>query len=140
MRHRTKATGALLLFGGAWTPHDLRRTGATMMGELYVMGEVIERCLNHVERNKLKRMYQRHELKAEQREAWRLLGERIALPLSAGEHENLVAPVMRAGWCWPGRTPGSPPDKQGAWCITWRNVTCPLKAPFMPWSCPVERA
>jgi hypothetical protein len=36
--------------GGGWTPHDLRRTGATMMGELGVMGEGIERCLNHVTR------------------------------------------------------------------------------------------
>jgi integrase len=90
LHNRTKATGALLLSGGAWTPHDLRRTGATMMGELGVMGEVIERCLNHVERNKLKRIYQRHELKGEQREAWRLLGKRIGLLLSAGEHENVV--------------------------------------------------
>jgi integrase len=90
LSNRTKATGALLLSGGAWTPHDLRRTGATMMGELGVMGEVIERCLNHVERNKLKRVYLRHELRAEQREAWKLLGERIASLLSAGKHENVV--------------------------------------------------
>jgi len=61
-----------------------------MMGELGVMGEVIERCLNHVEQNKLKRIYQRHELKAEQRDAWRLLGERVALLLSVEEHENIV--------------------------------------------------
>jgi hypothetical protein len=38
---------------------------------------VIEKCLNHVEANKLKRTYQRHELKAERREAWRRLGERL---------------------------------------------------------------
>ena len=61
-----------------------------MMGELGVMGEVIERCLNHVEQNKLKRIYQRHELKAEQREAWRRLGDRIALLLSADPHKNIV--------------------------------------------------
>lgn len=79
LSNRTQATGALLLAGGAWTPHDLRRTGATTMGELGVMGEVIERCLNHVEQNKLKRVYQRHELKAEQRDAWRRLGDRLAL-------------------------------------------------------------
>ncbi|MDF1817528.1 MAG: tyrosine-type recombinase/integrase [Immundisolibacteraceae bacterium] len=90
LANRTKATGALLLSGGGWTPHDLRRTGATMMGELGVMGEVIERCLNHVEGNKLKRTYQRHELKAEQREAWRLLGERLALLQSADTNENVV--------------------------------------------------
>jgi len=90
LANRTVATGTLLLSGGAWTPHDLRRTGATMMGELGVMGEVIERCLNHVEQNKLKRIYQRHELKAEQREAWRLLGDRLSLLLTSEEHENIV--------------------------------------------------
>lgn len=90
LSNRTKATGALLLSGGAWTPHDLRRTGATLMGELGVMGEVIERCLNHVEQNKLKQIYQRHELKAEQREAWRRLGDRLALLLSPEERENVV--------------------------------------------------
>ncbi len=88
--HRTKATGALLLTGGAWTPHDLRRTGATLMGELGVMGEVIERCLNHVEQNKLKRIYQRHELKAEQRDAWLRLGERLALLLASEGKGNVV--------------------------------------------------
>nr|VFK12897.1 MAG: Integrase [Candidatus Kentron sp. LPFa]VFK29153.1 MAG: Integrase [Candidatus Kentron sp. LPFa] len=90
LSNRTKATGTLLLSGGPWTPHDLRRTGATMMGESGVMGEVIERCLNHVEPNKLKRIYQRHERKAEQREAWRLLGERLTLLLTAGDHKNVL--------------------------------------------------
>ena len=79
LTNRTIATEKLLLSGGGWTPHDLRRTGATMMGELGVIGEVIERCLNHVEQNKLRRVYQRHELKAEQQEAWKLLGNRLAL-------------------------------------------------------------
>jgi len=50
---------------------------------------LIERCLNHVEPNKLKRIYQRHELKAEQREAWKRLGERLALLLD-GEFEGRV--------------------------------------------------
>jgi len=90
LSNRTKATGALLLSGGAWTPHDLRRTGATLMGELGVIGEVIERCLNHVEQNKLKRIYQRHELKAEQRDAWRRLGNRLALLLGTEDQENVV--------------------------------------------------
>ncbi|MCF6356023.1 MAG: tyrosine-type recombinase/integrase [Candidatus Polarisedimenticolaceae bacterium] len=90
LANRTMATGTLLLSGGAWTPHDLRRTGATMMGELGVMGEVIERCLNHVEQNKLKRIYQRHELKAEQKEAWRLLGERLTLLHSFDVQKNIV--------------------------------------------------
>ena len=87
--NRTKATRTLLLPGGGWTPHDLRRTGATMMGELGVMGDVIERCLNHVEQNKLKRIYQRHELKSEQREAWKLLGDRLSLLTSKGASSNV---------------------------------------------------
>jgi hypothetical protein len=33
---------------GEWTPHDLRRTGATMMQVLGVMPEVIDRCQNQV--------------------------------------------------------------------------------------------
>ena len=90
LANRAKAAGTLLLTGGNWTPHDLRRTGATMMGELGVMGEVIERCLNHVEQNKLKRIYQRHELKSEQKEAWRRLGDRLTLLLASEHHDNVV--------------------------------------------------
>ena len=48
-----------------------------MMGELGILSEVIERCLNHVEPNRIKRTYQRHELKAERREAWARLGARL---------------------------------------------------------------
>jgi integrase len=76
---RSKLNQSLVMPAGKWTPHDLRRTGATMMGNLGVHGDVIEKCLNHTEENKLKRVYQHQELKAEQAEAWRLLGERLTL-------------------------------------------------------------
>lgn len=79
MTNRTKAAGVLLFSGGEWTPHDLRRTGATLMGILGVRPDVIDRCLNHVEQNKMVRVYQRHKLEAEQAEAWRVLGERLEL-------------------------------------------------------------
>ena len=39
---------SLLLSGGRWSLHDLRRTGATYMQALGVMPIVIERCLNRV--------------------------------------------------------------------------------------------
>lgn len=92
--NRVKATGILLLSGGAWTPHDLRRTGATMMGELGILGDIIERCLNHVEQNKLKRIYQRHELKDEQRHAWEILGDKLETLVNSanGTYENSVVP------------------------------------------------
>ena len=62
-----------------------------MMGELGIRGDVIERCLNHVEQNKLKRIYQRHELKIEQRDAWMCLGDRLTLlQTSATDGNNVV--------------------------------------------------
>ena len=77
--NRSKDSQALVLTGGKWTPHDLRRTGATIMGNLKVAPDVIEKCLNHTEENKIKRIYQRQELKVEQAEAWRVLGDRLHL-------------------------------------------------------------
>lgn len=88
--NRAKPTGILLLSGGTWTPHDLRRTGATMMGELGIIGEVIERCLNHVEQNKLKRIYQRHELKSEKYDAWEKLGMKLATLVNSGNNNASI--------------------------------------------------
>lgn len=79
MKNRAKTTEALKLSDGKWTPHDLRRTGATIMASLGVRPDVIERCLNHTEENKVKRIYQRHDYREEQKEGWRLLGERLEL-------------------------------------------------------------
>jgi len=79
LKRRTQKDKALLLPGGKWTPHDLRRTGATLMGKIGVLPEVAERCLNHLEQNRIKRIYQRYSYEAEMREAWRLLGERLEL-------------------------------------------------------------
>ena len=78
MSGRTLHTKALILSGGKWTPHDLRRTGATMMVAMGVIPEVAERCLNHTEENRIKRTYQRHSYESEMRNAWMLLGGRLA--------------------------------------------------------------
>lgn len=77
MKNRTKAerSSSLVLTGGKWTPHDLRRTGATIMVMLGVLPEVAERCLNHTEQNRVKRTYQRHSYEPEMLNAWKLLGE-----------------------------------------------------------------
>lgn len=65
---------SLVLSGGrngAWTPHDLRRTAATMMQALGVSPDVIDRCQNHVlAGSKVRRHYLKHEYAAETREAW----------------------------------------------------------------------
>jgi integrase len=88
MSGRTKQTDALLLKGGQWRPHDLRRTGATLMAELGVLPDVIERCLNHVEQVKIKRIYQRAQYEAPMREAWQRLGDRLTL--LASKPDNVV--------------------------------------------------
>ncbi len=79
--HRSKHSQALVLPNGKWTPHDLRRSGATLMGKLGIQGDVIEKCLNHTEENKVKRIYQRQGLEEEQAAAWQILGERLNLLL-----------------------------------------------------------
>lgn len=64
---------------GAWTPHDLRRTGATLMQSLGVSLEIIDRCQNHVlPGSKVRRHYLLHDYADEKREAWRVLGERLS--------------------------------------------------------------
>lgn len=63
-----------------WTPHDLRRTGATMMQELGITLDVIDRCQNHVLAGaRVRRHYLHHEYADEKKEAWNKLGERINL-------------------------------------------------------------
>lgn len=47
------------------------------MAELGILPDIIERCLNHVEQDRIKRIYQRHDYKAERREAFSQLGRRL---------------------------------------------------------------
>ncbi len=89
MSKRSPYVDALKLKDGKWTPHDLRRTGATLMTMLGVIPEVAERCLNHTEENRIKRIYQRHTYVNEMREAWRLLGERLDL-LTHNNADNVI--------------------------------------------------
>ena len=77
LSNRSKNNKSLILSGGKWTPHDLRRTAATMMGDLEVNSDVIEKCLNHTEENKMKRTYQKQKLEDQKLNAWRLLGDKM---------------------------------------------------------------
>jgi len=80
LKHR-KHDNSLSLSGGragAWTPHDLRRTGATMMQQLGVSLDLIDRCQNHVMAgSRVRRAYLHHDYAAEKRDAWGRLGERL---------------------------------------------------------------
>lgn len=74
---------------GEWTPHDLRRTGATMMQELGVTLEIIDRCQNHLlGGSKVRRHYLHYDYAKEKREAWSILGERLEDFLQAPPTEN----------------------------------------------------
>ena len=60
-----------------WTPHDLRRTGATLMQKLKVSRDVINLCQNHVIGTKVDRVYLLDDYADEKREAWSRLGDRL---------------------------------------------------------------
>tara|TARA_R110001592_G_scaffold19530_1_gene79952 strand:+ start:194 stop:1600 length:1407 start_codon:yes stop_codon:yes gene_type:complete len=74
---------------GEWTPHDLRRTGATMMQELGVTLEIIDRCQNHLlGGSKVRRHYLHHDYAKEKTEAWCLLGEKLESILLKGQEPS----------------------------------------------------
>lgn len=67
---------------GAWTAHDLRRTGATMMQALGVSLDVIDRCQNHVlPGSRVRRHYLHYDYENEKRGAWKILGKQLSLIL-----------------------------------------------------------
>ena len=76
----------LVLAGGAhgkWTPHDLRRTGATMMQALGINLDVIDRCQNHIiGGSRVRRHYLHYDYREEKMDAWQKLGEQIMAILS----------------------------------------------------------
>ena len=89
MANRAANTTALALPGGKWVPHDLRRTAASHMQALGVSSDVIDRCLNHTEANKVTRTYQRDELIPQRTDAFKLLGAHLEL-LTRTDAENVV--------------------------------------------------
>jgi integrase len=82
-KERTKAltnrvnNDTLVLGDEDWTPHDLRRTGATMMQKLKIPRDVINLCQNHVIGSKVDRVYLLDDYADEKRDAWLKLGDRL---------------------------------------------------------------
>jgi len=93
MSNRASNTTALALPGGKWVPHDLRRTAATRMQALGVSSDIIDRCLNHSEANKVTRTYQRDELLPQRKEAFDVLGAH--LDVLAIADENVITLTSR---------------------------------------------
>lgn len=78
---RRRHDNTLVLSNGAneeWTPHDMRRTGATMMQQLRVPLDIIDRCQNHVlAGSKVRRHYLHYDYRDEKTEAWKKLGDEL---------------------------------------------------------------
>lgn len=72
---RTKHSHSLELGDEKWTPHDVRRTGSSLMQSVGVDSHIIERTVNHVEQNRMMRIYQRYDYATEQKDAWAKLGQ-----------------------------------------------------------------
>jgi integrase len=77
LRGRTERVGALLLEGGQWKCHDLRRTCGTLMQSLGVAESTVHRCLNHARADKLDRVYLKYDYAEEMAAAWKLLGQHL---------------------------------------------------------------
>lgn len=78
MKNRTKAVDALVLAGGHWTAHDLRRTTSTMMSQLGISNDVINECENHIKQG-MSGVYIQDRRQSEQAKAFDALGEKLAL-------------------------------------------------------------
>ena len=74
---RTAETSSLVLEGGHWTAHDLRRTCASGMQKLGVMPAVIDAVLNHKETKGVTQIYQRYDYAKEMAEAWAKWGKHL---------------------------------------------------------------
>lgn len=77
---------------GEWTPHDLRRTGATLMQELGVTLENIDRCQNHLlGGSRVRRHYLHYDYAKEKNEAWSRLGDHLVKILSGFSDPSLTS-------------------------------------------------
>ena len=88
LKNRSTATSSLVLPGGKWTAHDLRRTAATLMASLKVPSDVIDECLNHMIQSRVTRVYIRDRREVEQAQAFDLLGAKL---------EQIVSSMTTAG-------------------------------------------
>jgi integrase len=75
--NRTKACNALVLDGGRWTAHDLRRTTSTLMSQLGISSDAINECENHIKQG-MSAVYIQDRREAEQKTAYDALGLRLA--------------------------------------------------------------
>lgn len=91
MSGRSKNTDSLMLPGGRWTAHDLRRTAGTLMASLGISGDVIDEALNHMIESRVRRIYIRDRREADQARAFDALGARLEVLVHGSPENNNVA-------------------------------------------------
>lgn len=74
---RTVQTRSLVIGRERWVTHDLRRSGVTLMQKMGISTDVSDRCLNHAESDKIKKIYHMHNYDKEMKKAWYLLSEAL---------------------------------------------------------------
>ncbi|MBN8507128.1 MAG: tyrosine-type recombinase/integrase [Burkholderiales bacterium] len=96
MSHRAKGTDALMLPGGRWTMHDLRRTASTFMTRLGFRSDVVDECLNHMQAGRMARVYIHDRREAEQMLAFVALGQRLEELVRGEAASAKVVPIRAA--------------------------------------------
>jgi len=76
-----------------WTPHDLRRTAATMMSELGFMDEIIDAVLNHTKQGIIA-TYNRNKYDAEKQQALEAWERRLVSITTTIDLSNVI-PIVR---------------------------------------------
>ncbi|MBK8016419.1 MAG: site-specific integrase [Betaproteobacteria bacterium] len=70
--------------GKALRPHDLRKTFRTMLSRLGVQPHIAELCLNHLETETMRRVYDGYDYGAEMADAWERVSSHITALRSGG--------------------------------------------------------
>jgi len=72
-----RESNSLVLGNEDWTPHDLRRTGATLMQKLGTSNHIVDLCQNHSVLTGTQKHYLLHDFNNEKKEAWQQLGQEL---------------------------------------------------------------
>lgn len=85
LKNRINSNSLVLADGvnGNWTPHDMRRTAATIMfKELKINPTIINECQNHDTRSQVDKHYLQYDYAEEKKEAWLKLGQWLQILLT----------------------------------------------------------
>lgn len=70
--------------GKALKPHDLRRSFRTLLSRVGIAPHIAELCMNHQEKEIMRRVYDGHDYFSEMRSAWELAGQHITALMQGG--------------------------------------------------------